>query len=576
MSLVGKYLPIIETFRKYRSAFLQGDITAGIIVAVMLIPQGMAYAVLAGLPPVYGLYASLVPLVIYALFGTSKQLAVGPVAMVSLLVYAGVGQMAEIGSPDFIRLALLTALGVGIVQFLMGVFKAGFLVNFFSHPVLSGFVSAAAIIIGLSQLGNLLSLPIDKSMPIYALPGYLIQHISDANPITVALGIGAIALMVGLKKLNKKIPGALVAVVLGIALTTVFNWAEQGVKIVGEIPKGLPTFSVFDFQWSEVESLLPVILTIALIGYMESIAVAKNIASREGDKVNANNELIGLGMANIVGAFFQAYPTTGGLSRTAVNYQAGAKTILASLITVGLIVITVLFFTPVFYNLPMAILASIVMLAVASLFDYKEMKHLWQTDRKDFALLMFTFLVTLFVGIKEGIIAGVFISLLVIIYKIAKPHSTELGRLGDTRVFRNMERYPEAQIDEKLLLIRFDAPLYFANVEAFEEAIHSRLDQRESPPELLILDASAINMIDSTGVTAMQEMMEYLREREIEFYLVGAIGPLRDKLNRAGLLSEEVEWNHFFDIEDAITYYEKSESLDRDKSFSPRQFYDIK
>jgi SulP family sulfate permease len=458
----------------------------------------------------------------------------------------------------------------------MGVFKAGFLVNFFSHPVLSGFVSAAAIIIGLSQLGNLLGLNIDKGMPVYELPGYLIQNISNANPITAGVGIGAIALMVALKKISKKIPGALVAVVVGIVLTVAFNWAAQDVSIVGEIPSGLPTFSVFDFQWSEVESLLPVILTIALIGYMESIAVAKNIASREGYKVNANNELLGLGMANIVGAFFQAYPTTGGLSRTAVNYQAGAKTILASLFTVVLIVITVLFFTPVFYYLPMTILASIVLLAVTSLFDFKEMKHLWHTDRKDFALLMFTFAITLFVGIKEGIIAGVLISLLVIIYKIAKPHSTELGRLGDTHIFRNVSRYPKAQVDERFLLIRFDAPLYFANVEAFEEAIHTRLAERDTPPELLVLDASSINMIDSTGVLALQEMMEYLDERDIKFYLVGAIGPLRDKLNRAGLLSEDKEWSHFFDLQDAITYFEKEDCIDDDTSFSPRQFYNIK
>lgn len=575
MSLVRKYLPIIDTLRTYRPALLQGDIIAGIIVAVMLIPQGMAYAVLAGLPPVYGLYASIVPLVIYALFGTSRQLAVGPVAMVSLLVYAGVGQLAEIGSPDFIRLALVTALAVGIIQFLMGVFKAGFLVNFLSHPVLSGFVSAAAVIIGVSQLGNLLGLSIDKGMPIYELPGFLFQNASDINPITAGLGIGAIALMIVLKKINKNIPGALVAVILGILLTFGLGWADRGLRIVGEIPSGLPSFTLLSFEWSEIQNLLPVIFTIALIGYMESIAVAKNIASREGYKVNADSELIGLGLANIFGSFFQSYPTTGGLSRTAVNYQAGAKTVLAALITVVLIVVTVLFFTPAFYFLPMTILASIVMLAVTSLFDFKEMKHLWHTDRKDFALLMFTFAVTLFVGIKEGILAGVVISLLVIIYKIAKPHSAELGQLGETGVFRNVDRYPKAKIDNNILLIRFDAPLYFANVEAFQEAIHSRIEQRDTPPEVLILEASSINMVDSTGVLALQELMEFLTEKDIKFYIVGAIGPFRDKLNRAGLLSEEAEWNHFFDIQDAVTYYEKSESIHQDKPFSPRQFYDI-
>lgn len=575
MSLVRKYLPIIDTLRTYRPALLQGDIIAGVIVAVMLIPQGMAYAVLAGLPPVYGLYASIVPTFIYALFGTSRQLAVGPVAMVSLLVYAGVGQLAEIGSPDFIRLTLVAALAVGVIQFLMGVFKGGFFVNFLSHPVLSGFISAAAVIIGVSQLGNLLGLSIDKGMPIYELPAFFFQNISEINPIAAGLGIGSIILMIVLKKINKKIPGALVSVILGILFTASLGWADRGLRIVGEIPSGLPKFTLLSFEWSELQSLLPVIFTIALIGYMESFAVAKNIASREGYKVDANNELIGLGLANIFGSFFQSYPATGGLGRTAVNYQSGAKTVLAAWITVVLIVVTVLFFTPAFYFLPMTILASIVMLAVTSLFDFQEMKHLWNTDRKDFALLMFTFAVTLFVGIKEGILAGVVISLLVIIYKIAKPHSAELGQLGETGVFRNIDRYPKAKIDNNILLIRFDAPLYFANVEAFQEAIHSRIEQRENPPEVLILEASSINMVDSTGVLALQELMEFLTEKDIKFYIVGAIGPFRDKLYRAGLFSEDVEWNHFFDLQDAITYYEKSECIDQDKPFSPRQFYDI-
>lgn len=575
MSRIERFLPIVQTLRDYRPAYLQGDITAGIIVAVMLIPQGMAYAVLAGMPPVYGLYASLVPLVIYALFGTSRQLAVGPVAMVSLLVYAGVGQLAEVGSPDFIRLALVTALAVGVIQFLMGIFKAGFLVNFLSHPVLSGFISAAAVIIGLSQLGNLLGLKIDKKMPLYELPGFLVEHASDIHPIAAGLGIGAIILMVVLKKVSKKIPGALVAVIVGILLTASFGWDESGLRIVGEIPSGLPAFTILTFNWSELESLLPVILTIALIGYMESIAVAKSIASREGYKVNPDNELIGLGLANVVGAFFQSYPATGGLSRTAVNYQAGARTVLAALITVVLIVVTVLFFTPAFYFLPMTILASIVMLAVTSLFDYEEIKHLWHTDRKDFLLLMFTFLVTLFVGIKEGILAGVVVSLLTIIYRIAKPHSAELGRLGETKVFRNIDRYPKANIDTDMLVIRFDAPLYFANVEAFQEAIYHRLERRDIKPGLLILDATSINMVDSTGISALLELLDYLKEKEIELYIVGAIGPFRDKLSRAGLLSDDTEWSHFFSLEDAMTYYENAERISDKTSFSPRQFYDV-
>jgi len=568
---IGEILPVVETVRSYDGSTLKGDLNAGITVGIMLIPQGMAYAILAGLPPVYGLYASIVPLLIYALFGTSRQLAVGPVAMVSLLVIAGVGEIAEVGSDRFIQLAVLTALGVGLVQFLMGLFRMGFLVNFLSHPVLSGFTSAAAIIIGASQIKNLLGVDLPRTNYVHEILIGLAGKLSQIDLMTAVIGIGSIFTIMMIRKWKKTFPSALVVVILGTLLTYLFGLNQAGVSIVGEVPEGLPSFDAGFVNFSDMQLLIPIVLVISLVSYMESIAVAKAIANKHGYKVDANKELVGLGLANIGGSFFQSFPTTGGFSRTAVNDQSGANTTLAAIVSAGIIGLTVLFLTPLFYYLPSAVLAAIIMVAVAGLFDYQEMLNLFKTDKKDLAMLLITFVATLALGIEEGIGIGVLISLALVIYSSSKPHNAELGRLGDSKTFRNINRYEEANITEDVMVYRFDAPIYFANVEHFRESINHRIADHSDDLELVILDASAINNIDSTGVHMLTELIQELNQKGVRFYIAGAIGPVRDKLMKSGVVELMGRDTYFFDVDEALEYYRKSEDVREEREFSPLQ-----
>jgi SulP family sulfate permease len=568
---IARYIPIIGTLQNYSRVAFRGDLNAGITVAIMLVPQGMAYAVLAGMPPVYGLYASIVPLLLYAIFGTSRQLAVGPVAMVSLLVVAGVGELADVGSDRFIQLAIMTALGVGVFQLLMGVFRMGFMVNFLSHPVLSGFTSAAAIIIGASQLRNLLGLDLPRTKQVHEIVIGALQRITEIDPITAIIGIGSVVAIMLIKNWKKTFPSALVVVVIGTVATALFNLHTHGVAIVGEVPKGLPSFMSPGFDLHDVRALLPIILVIALVSYMESIAVAKAIANKRGYKVDANQELIALGGANLGGAFFQSFPTTGGFSRTAVNDQAGAATTIASVISAFLIGVTVLFLTPLFYYLPSAVLAAIIMVAVAGLFDYKEMAYLWRTDKRDLAMLAVTFIATLTLGIEEGIAIGVIISLVLVIYSSTKPHHAELGRLGSTNNFRNITRYHEAVVEKDVLIYRFDSSLFFANVEHFRETVQERIASHGKELKVVILDASAISNVDSTGIHMLQEFIKDLRLREIDLYIASAIGPVRDRLKTCGITELMGDRSFFFDVGDAIRYYRQKEEFESDATHSPLQ-----
>lgn len=525
----------------------------------MLIPQGMAYAVLAGMPPVYGLYASILPLLLYAILGTSRQLAVGPVAMVSLLVVAGVGELAEVGSDRFIQLAILTAFGVGLVQFLMGVFRMGFLVNFLSHPVLSGFTSAAAIIIGASQIKNLTGLDIERTNKVHEILHQTAVNFTEIDLITASIGIGSILAMVLIKKWKRTFPSALIVVVAGILVTYLFGLNQYGVNIVGDIPKGLPSFSADFLQMSDIRPVFAIVLVIALVSYMESIAVAKAIANKHGYKVDANQELIALGGANLGGSFFQSFPVTGGFSRTAVNDQSGANTTVSSVVSALLIALTVLFLTPLFYYLPGAVLAAIIMVAVAGLFDHKEMVKLWKTDRKDLAMLVVTFVSTLVLGIEEGIAVGVVLSLVVVIYSSTKPHYAEVGRLGNSDTFRNIKRFPEAKIKDEILIYRFDSNLYFANVEYFRETIEDKIFEHGESLELIVLDGSAMTDIDSTGVDVLNSLVDDLYSKGIKIYMAGVHGPVRDKLQISGISQKMNNECFFFDITEALKYHEEKD-----------------
>jgi len=534
-----------------------GDLSAGITVGIMLIPQGMAYAMLAGLPPIYGLYASIVPLIIYAMLGTSRQLAVGPVAMVSLLVASSVGALAAHGSDQFISLAILLALMVGVIQLLLGIFRLGFLVNFLSHPVISGFTSAAALIIGFSQLKHLLGIDIPRGK----IHETILEVITNSHLInypTILIGLLSIGLILVLKRINRKIPSPLIVVLVGLGAVVFLGLDSKGVQIIKDVPGGFPSFSIPAFSMESIKSLFPIALAISFISYMESYAVAKAIQSKHKNyNIDPNQELIGLGTANIFGSFFSAFPVTGGFSRTAVNDQAGAKTGVAAIISASLVLLTLLFFTSYFYYLPKAVLAAIIMVSVFGLVDYKEAKHLWQTDGYDFLAFIATFLATILIGIEPGILLGVAISLLVIMYKLSYPNVAELGQIPSTESFRNVSRFEDISSKDSMLILRFDAPLFFANCNSFKELVLDKIEQR-STIERLIIDCAGLHHIDSSAIHMLQELITQLKERDIVMQFADVKGPVRDIFHKNGLNDLIGKENFFLSIQDAVSASDKN------------------
>ena len=531
-----KYLPFIDWLGNYQNKHFRGDLIAGVTVGIMLIPQGMAYGMLAGLPPIYGLYAATIPILIYALFGTSRQLAVGPTAIMAIMVGAGLSQFVQDGMSTFIGMAILLSLMVGVIQFLMGIFRLGFLVNYLSHPVIAGFTSAAAIIIGFSQLKHLLGIELSQGR-IHDVILQVLNNVSDMNLMTFIIGLGGIVFLLALKRVNKRFPASIILVVLGILAVYVFKLNDQGVKIVEDIPQGFDLFQVPVIEWESIKHLINLALAISFVGFLESIAVAKAVHAKHKDYVlSPNQELIGLGLANIFGAFFKAFPVAGGFSRTAVNDQSGAKSGLASVISAILIIVTLLFFTKLFYFLPNAILASIIMVAVLGLIDIKEAKHLWKTNKPDFVLFIVTFLCTLFLGIEEGILIGIIFSLLMLIYRVSYPHIAELGRVPNTDHFRNLNRFEDLEIYKDKLILRFDAQLYFANIGFLKNYIDQALIDR---PEIkdFIFDARTINYIDSSAAHFLYDLVEDFSKKEIGLHLAGVNGPVRDTLSKNNIIS---------------------------------------
>ncbi len=546
-----KYLPFLDWLFPYDKRNLSGDFSAGLTVGVMLIPQGMAYAMLAGLPPIYGLYASTIPLIVYALLGTSRQLAVGPVAMVSLLISSGVGSLAAIGSPEFVTYAILLAFMIGVIQFVMGIFRLGFIVNFLAHPVISGFTSAAAFIIGFSQLKHLLGINLPRGKVHEILLGVL-DHIDKIHLPTLLLGLSAILILLGVKRMKKRIPAPLIVVVLGMMVVYFLGLDDKGVRIVKDIPSGLPSFALPSFDINSISTLMPIALTISFISFMESIAVAKALeAKHKSYQVVPNQELIGLGLANLLGSLFSAFPVTGGFSRTAVNDQSGAKTGLASLFSAGLIIITLLFLTPYFYYLPTAILAAIIFVAIFGLIDFKEARYLWKNDKKDFALFMTTALITLFVGIEQGILTGVVLSIGLLVYNVSYPHIAELGAVPDSWEYRNLSRFDNLEVYEDILIFRFDAQLFFANVGAFKNYIYDKVKYNPKIKHIIV-EASVITHLDSSAIHMLSDLKYTLQKRGVQLYFSDVKGPTRDTLKKYGFLNEDNVQNFFLCTKDAV------------------------
>jgi len=551
--VLKKYFPFLEWISNYRSDYFKRDLLAGITVAVLLIPQGMAYALIAGLPPIYGLYAALTPQIVYAFLGTSRQLAVGPVAMDSLLVAAGLSALAIVEPSQYIQMAILLALLMGAIQLLLGLFRMGFIVSFLSKPVISGFTSAAAIIIGFSQLKHLLGIQLSQSNQLHIVIESILQSNVPVHFTTLIIGVLSAVLILVIKNWNRNIPSALIAVVLGISWVYFNGLDKQGVAVVGLIPQGLPSFQTPVFEIDTIKQLFPTALTLALVAFMEAISVAKAIEEKHKDyTVDPNQELIALGSSNIVGSFFQSYPATGGFSRTAVNDQAGAKTGMAALIAALMVGLTLMFFTHWFYYLPKAVLASIIIVAVVNLIDLKFAIRLYKKRKDEFAILVVTFLATLFLGITEGIVLGIVISLLLLVYRASKPHHAFLGRIGTTNYFKNINRFPDEVVQRNdLVILRFDAQLFFGNIQYFKELVSKAIEEKENTVKGFIINARAINYIDSTASEQLYELILSLQQKGIRVMVVGAIGPARDLLIKSKIIKILKKQNLFITSGDA-------------------------
>jgi len=554
-------LPILEWLPTYNKSDFRGDLIASITVAIMLVPQGMAYAFLAGMPPIYGLYGGLVPLALYAVLGTSRQLSIGPVAVSALLVLAGVCQIEAPGCEAYIELVILAGLLIGLCQFLLGVLRMGFLINFLSHPVLVGFTSAAAIIIGVSQLKDLLGFEIPRFTHTYETFWYAVQHLGETNWIAVLMCLGSLAVILTLRAIKKSLPGALIVVVVGTLLAWGLNLEEFGLDIIKGVPEGLPAFTIPEITFENIRQLIPVVLTVSIIGIVESISIAKVLESKHSNyDVRPNQELLALGLSKIGGAFFQSLPTSASFTRSAVNNDAGARTGMSSLITVLFIILTLLFLTPLFYYLPKAVLAAIILLALKSLFDFKGAMYLWKTHKQDFAMMLLTFVVTLVSGIEHGVLTGVVVSILAVLYRSSNPHIVVLGKIPGTTSYRNVKRFETEDLPEGIVAIRFDDQLYFANANQFKDSIKSLVKNRKNEIEALILDAGSIHEMDSSGLHVFEEVYSFLKRKNISFYLTGTIGPVRDLLAKSELMGKIGPYNQFLKTHDVVTYHQSKKS----------------
>jgi SulP family sulfate permease len=551
MRSLSRYIPVLDWGRSYNSNALSNDLIAAVIVTIMLVPQSLAYALLAGLPPEAGIYASIVPIIFYAIFGTSRALAVGPVAVVSLMTAAAIGNVAETGTMGYAAAALTLAFLSGAMLLTMGVLRLGFVANFLSHPVIAGFITASGILIASSQIGHILGVKTEG----HTLPdilGSLVHGLGSTNWITVAIGVLATAFLFWVRKglkplLRSKGVGPRLADVLtkagpvaAVVVTTLAVWAfglaDKGVKIVGDVPQSLPPFTLPDFSPSLVMQLVIPALLISVIGFVESISVAQTLAAKKRQRIDPDQELIGLGAANLGAAFTGGYPVTGGFARSVVNFDAGAETPAAGAFTAVGLAIAAVALTPLVFFLPKATLAATIIVAVLSLVDFSILKRSWIYSKDDFIAVAATILLTLALGVETGVSAGVLLSLILHIYKTTRPHIAEVGLVEGSEHFRNILHH-SVQTEPSLLSIRVDQSLYFANARFLEDFIYKRV-MGHSEIKNVVLMFPAVNEVDLSALESLEAINSRLKDTGIRLHMSEVKGPVMDRLKRSYLLEE--------------------------------------
>jgi SulP family sulfate permease len=548
---VRRHLPILGWAGSYTRDTATSDLVAAVIVTIMLIPQSLAYALLAGLPAEMGLYASILPLIAYAVFGTSRALSVGPVAVVSLMTAAAVGNLALQGTAEYAAAAIALAFLSGVMLVLMGALRLGFIANFLSHPVIAGFITASGILIAASQLSHILGIKAEG----HTLPGLaaaLWANLPQTNPVTLAIGVSATAFLFWVRKglkplllksgMKPRLADILAKAgpVAAVAATTLSVWAlglaDRGVAIVGAVPQGLPPLAFPSFDLDLWTSLAGSAALISLIGFVESVSVAQTLAAKKRQRIVPDQELIGLGTANIASAVSGGYPVTGGFARSVVNFDAGAATPAAGAFTAVGILIAALFLTPLLHFLPKATLAATIIVAVLSLVDLSILKRAWGYSKSDFAAVLTTILVTLGVGVETGVLAGVVLSVLLFLWKTSRPHIAEVGLVPGTHHFRNVLRH-KVETHPEVLTIRIDESLYFANARYMEDYIYDRVVP-DCPLRHVVLMCSAVNEIDMSALESLEAINHRLRDLGITLHLSEVKGPVMDRLKRAHFLEE--------------------------------------
>jgi SulP family sulfate permease len=541
-----RLFPILEWAPRYTRGEAVNDLFAAMIVTIMLVPQSLAYAMLAGLPPVVGLYASILPLIAYAVFGTSRTLAVGPVAVVSLMTAAAIAPIAAQGSAAYLAAAVTLAFLSGLILIAMAVLRLGFLANFLSHPVISGFITASGILIAASQLRHILGIRAEGDTLPRIVEGILGQ-ITATNIFTLLIGAASVGFLFWVRKRLKPLliglglkprladllakAGPLAAIVVSILAVIGLGLDARGVKIVGEVPAGMPPFALPVFDADLWVQLLPAALLISLVGFVESVSVAQTLAAKRRQRIEANQELVGLGASNIAAAISGGYPVTGGFARSVVNFDAGAETPLAGAITALGILAATLFLTPLFRFLPQAVLAATIIVAVLSLVDLKAIRRTYASSKADFAAMAVTILLVLFVGVEAGIVAGVALSLLLFLWRTSTPHIAIVGQVPGTEHFRNVDRHAVIT-DPAILSLRVDESLYFANARYLEDRIYAEVAARPALRHVILM-CPAVNLIDASALESLEAIADRLRAAGVGFHLSEVKGPVMDTLQRS-------------------------------------------
>ena len=572
-------LQLPNWLRQYQRPWLSGDLTAGLIVTVMLIPQSLAYAMLAGLPPQIGLYASILPLLAYAFFGSSMTLAVGPVAVASLMTASALTPLAAPSSESYLMLAVLMALMSGLILFIAGLLRLGFLAYFLSHPVISGFISGSAILIAIGQLKYLLGISLPSGSIIATVNG-LAHQISAININTAVIGMAALlflffarsALAPLLKSagvptklaelLTKLAPMAVVIASTAIVASTGLDQSAQ-VAIVGQVPLGLPCIGLPQISWQQTQALWLPALLISLVGFVESVSVAQSLALKRGQRISPDRELLGIGAANIASALSGGYPVTGGFARSVVNFSAGANTPAAGVISAVLMAIVISAFTGWFYYLPVSVLAATIIVAVLGLLDWHTLREAWRYDKADAVSLLLTFAGVIFLGVEEGILLGVALSLAVLVWRSSHPHMAVVGRVPGTEHFRNIDRYHVDTLPG-LIALRIDESLYFANAQIIEEKVEA-LIQSNSDTRTVLMILSAVNQLDSTALAMLTDMQKDLAARHITLQFAEIKGPVLDRL-RSTPLGETMRDQIFLSTHEAFAVHALQRSTTKKNS----------